>query len=543
MQKWITALVLFTALSLSAEEPEPVLVKGLRLAGSHEEMKDESSGVHIHDLTVPGNPEDLEKKLATVALGKPVSEELLQEIKHTIIQYFRDQGHPVVSVTIPEQEITHGVIEVIVHEARVGKVVCKGNRWFSSDLLQSYLDINPGEVITNDTLLTDVTWMNRNPFRKTDLYLTPGEESGTTDIELITRDRFPVRFFLGGDNTGNDSTGNERWYTGFNWGNAFWCDQQLTFQYTTSSDFHRFQAYTLNYSAPLPWRHILLLFGGYGRVHPHLKAGDTDFSILKSEGHSAQASGRYEIPLGTLYNSSLKEVLLGFDFKNTNNNLEFIGDETIPIITKTVNIGQFVAGFNWGKETTHHKFSAALETYFSPGKMLPHQSHEDFENLRPGAKTRYVYGLLTVGDVYRFPINFSISALLRLQLSSTALLPSEQFPIGGYNTVRGYDERIVNADNALVTNFEIRTFPFHLFKKIGDELYVIGFVDYGLGHNHKPVLGVGKKTEYLLGAGPGLRYLINPYLTFRLDWGFQLHKTSFDDPEMSKVHFGLMASY
>lgn len=540
--KKLTALFLLTALSLFSDETASSEVKGVLLVPKEEEKGEQVSGVTIRNLKIPGGAKGLEEKLAKLSLGKPITPELLAEIKHTIILYFRNHGRPVVSVTIPEQEITDGIIEVVVVEAKVGKIICKGNRWFNNNLLQSYIDIDPGSVITNDTLLTDVTWMNRNPFRKTDLLLSPGEEEGTTNIELVTKDRFPLRVYAGGDNTGNDATGNARWFAGFNWGNAFWCDHILNYQYTTSSDFHDFQAHTINYTAPLSWHNVLILFGGYSTVHPNLKSHHESLGVFKSHGHSAQASLRYEIPIGKLYHSALKEFLVGFDFKNTNNNLEFVGDDTIPIITKTVNITQLVAGFNFGKQTTHHKFSVALEAFGSPGKIIPHQSNSDFENLRPGAKTRYVYGQATLGDVYRLPTNFSISLLLRGQISSQNLLPSEQFGIGGYNTVRGYNEREVNVDNAFVGNFEVRSFAFHLFKKWEDELYFIGFLDYGIGRNHKP-LPEDKKPEFLLGVGPGIRYMINPYLSVRVDWGFKLHKTNFDDPGLSKVNFGFIASY
>ncbi len=560
MKNWtFAALIVLSPLSAFAEEEtfvqekSALTVKGLLLVPKQAEKLDlsETQGVQIRDLEIPGSAKVLAKLLSSHAIGKPLTPELLREIKQVIIRYYRAQNHPVVTVLIPEQDISDGVIEVIIIEGRLGKIVCKGNRWFSDKLIQNFLDIDPGEIITDDTLLTDVTWMNRNPFRRTDILFTPGEEFGTTDVELVTRDRFPLRFYTGGDDTGNEATGNERWFAGFQWGNAFFCDHLLNYQYTTSSDFHDFQAHTVNYNAPLPWRHILILFGGYGMVHPDLRSRDNDLGDFKSHGHSAQASLRYQMPIGKLYRSTLKEFVVGFDFKNTNNNLEFIGgsgepvssDNAIPIITKSVNITQLVGGFNWGKETGHHRFSFSSELFWSPGKILPHQSNEDFENLRPGAKNHYVYGKATLGDVYTFPVDCSVSVLLRGQLASQNLLPSEQYGLGGFNTVRGYNEREVNVDNAFIFNFEIRSFPFHLFKKsVGDELVILGFVDYATGSNHKTIPDE-KEFTFLLGAGPGLRYTINPYLSLRVDWGFKLHKTHFDDPKLSKVHFGFILSY
>src|SRR5260221_14533544 len=109
--------------------------------------------------------------------------------------------------------------------------------------------------------------MNRNHFRRTNVLFSPGMCENTSDIPLITKDRFAWRFYTGGDNTGNNFTGNARWFGGFNWGNVFGMDHTFTYQYTTSSDFHQFQAHTLNYLIPIPpWHHTVTLFGGVSFV-------------------------------------------------------------------------------------------------------------------------------------------------------------------------------------------------------------------------------------------------------------------------------------
>ncbi len=47
----------------------------------------------------------------------------------------------------------------------------------------------------------------------------------------------------------------------------------------------------------------------------------------------------------------------------------------------------------------------------------------------------------------------------------------------------------------------------------------------------------------MLGVGPGLRYVINPYLSLRFDYGFQLLTTGFGTGEHSRGHVGLVISY
>src|SRR5260370_37782724 len=103
-------------------------------------------------------------------------------------------------------------------------------------------------------MLADLNWLNSNPFREVSLLYTPGKSAGTTDVILQTKDRFPLRVYAGYEDSGNPPLGRERWLAGFNWGNAFWADHQLSYQFTTSSDVASMRAYSLTYTAPLPSR-------------------------------------------------------------------------------------------------------------------------------------------------------------------------------------------------------------------------------------------------------------------------------------------------
>lgn len=107
-------------------------------------------------------------------------------------------------------------------------------------------------------------------------------------------------------------------------------------------------------------------------------------------------------------------------------------------------------------------------------------------------------------------------------------MPTEQYGLGGYNTVRGYDERVANGDNAWVTNVELRTPPGSIFKIFGnqeveDRIQFLAFWDYGwVGFNNA---APGQVATYLMGVGPGLRYNIDRFVSVQFDWGFQLKQT------------------
>lgn len=504
---------------------------------SHGGIKD-VSGFQAEDMEVPGGEKKLNQKLGVQFFGMPVTSDMMMELKRALILYYREEGFPIVAVEIPKQTVRSGVVQVVVVDGKLGKVKVLGNKYFSTRMLKGYIQQEPGQPINLDGLMNDVAWINRNPFRHADVFFTPGKNEGTTDIELMVKDKFPLRGYAGGDNTGFGPTGNARWFAGFNWGNFFWLDHTLTYQFTMSTDYRRFWAHNFNYNAPLSWRHVLIVFGGYSHIHPHIK----DF---RSTGHNGQASLRYEIPLKPLYKSFTHDVTFGFDFKNMNNVLDFVANPgTLRVATHEVNLTQLYAGYNLAKNWETNRMIFYAEGFWSPGKWIGDQKNSNFAQLHPGAKNHWVYGRLSLSDTWTLPLDFVLWGEFRGQISNENLVPSEQFGLGGYNTVRGYEERIVNFDDAIVTNVEFRLPSFRLLrflKKHPDALTFLGFFDYGTGRNAFAE-SYEQQWQHLIGVGPGLRYKIADYLSVRVDWGFKFHTVQFTHLG-SKVHVGVMASY
>lgn len=509
---------------------DEVPIRGIVLVTSEETLKiaDTShlEGVVNLDVPLPESKKESSEKfleeLRKKYLGHPLTLEETVKIKRAIIRYYRRQHHPAVAVRIPEQDTSNGVVAFIIVEAKVGAISFEGQWWVSQEHLEKYVDIQSGDFIAEDVLLNNVAWLNRNPFRRTIVTFAPGSEEGTSDLKFVTEDRFPVRFFAGGDNAGTRFTGYTRLYGGLTWGNAFGIDDVLHYQYTIHPNLNKFQSHYGSYTSFLPWKHILSVFGSY--------------ETTQRDGKFVQGSFRYTIPFLPLYGPSKAEGTVGADYKNINTNVFFV--ESHPIYAHLANIFQVLINYSWEWTWEKNELEVALEGFFSPGKVMANQGKKAYHALRPHAKSLYTYGILTAGDVYQLPKNFSLSALLRLQASFDPLLPSEQFGLGGYNTVRGYREREYNADEALCANFEIRSPSFGFFKKCKDEIIFLGFIDYGLGYNLQSSKG-NRSSGHLLGAGPGIRYQIDTHFSARVDWGFRLLKFRGEDRGGNVVHIGV----
>ena len=471
-------------------------------------------------------------------LGQPVTMKSLAELTRSIVSYFREHDRPVVNVFVPEQSITSGYVQIVVLVSKVEKVEAAGAKWFSNDRLRAEVELRPGDEISSRELTSDLNWINRNPFLQSNILMAPGAAPGTTDLMLRTQDRFPLRVYAGYENTGNQFTGDERILTGFNYGNLFGVGQQLSYQFTTGEDVNKFTAHSGTYVIPLPWKHQLTFFGSYANSAANLGPG------LDSDGVNWQVSGRYEIPLPG-DDKFTESVTAGFDFKRSNNDLIFNVASVSNVFT---DVDQFVLSYQASYLDDYGSTSFSGTGFYSPGGISNNNDDADYQATRGGSRSNYAYGQLSLNRVTRLPYDFTWSVRGLVQESNANLLPSEQLGLGGYDTVRGYDEREVNGDNGFLISTEIATPPVSLCElfglpKVKDQLQFFGFVDYGGTSLHNVTPADVNPNTNLLGIGPGFRYAINPYLTARFDYGFQMIDTGFDGRHNSRADFGLVVSY
>lgn len=476
------------------------------------------------------------KKVVDGYFGKPVTLLILNTIVRDIVLYYRQQDRPVVDVIVPEQDITSGVIQLVVIEATLGQIRVEGNEWTSSEALTDDVRIKPGETFNEEILRSDLRWINSNPFRDVNFIYTPGQSPGTADLVLQTKDRFPVRVFGGYEDSGNDLTDDSRYLMGLNWGDAFLLGHQLNYQYTTNPDGKKLTAHTGSYIIPLPWRHVLTFFGGYAESTADVVA---PFTL---NGISWQVSSRYAVPLPDIATYQ-HEVQFGFDFKQSNNNLEFGGTTVNNTPTE---ICQWVIGYDGSLKDSWGATSAGVDLFVSPGGWTSKNRTADFQLYQAFATDEYVYGLVNFDRVTRLPWDFTFGTRMLYQFTNANLLGSEQFGIGGYQTVRGYDEREANGAQGYLVSLELRTPPVSFgqmfdVQGLDDQLQFLFFWDYGVTGNR--TLLPGEDPNILAsGIGPGVRYVVNPYLSFRFDYGFQLYQ-AVAGRHGSRGHIGVVLAY
>jgi hemolysin activation/secretion protein len=461
-------------------------------------------------------------------LGTEISKETLRDLKQMIYCLLERDGEFGLPIRFPEQDISNGVIHLQIDPSIVRSVKVQGNCWENSRYYERQFSLLPGDPLETAPLLNRIAWFNRSPFQQAEVILTPTGQNREVDVEFLVKDRFALRPFAGADNTGTDLTSQVRLFAGVNWGKAFGRSDLLTYQYTTAPNPHEFYAHTASYLVFLPWRHELTVYGGFSAIHP-------DIPHFSHEGISVQASLRYAIPIGPLYRPTKQAFTWGLDYKNMNSNVFFIEvSPAIPVVAQQANVSQIYLAYAW-----ENRILFKAEVLVSPWRWLPHQSDARYDMLRPHSQPQYIYGRLALSDLYGNWDKGSFSWLLRAQGASGPLLPSEQFSLGGYDTVRGYKERDFLADNAICINLEARAPRLTPLRK--GELIFLGFTDFGAGYNFQSEQSSQTK-QFLWSAGLGVRYNWASYLQIRADYGFQLHHI-FGQNTLGRFNLGGSISY
>jgi len=469
------------------------------------------------------------ESLAHGFLSRPLTKGALAKLVQGLVLLSRQENHPVVEVYAPPQDISSGVVQIVVLVARVGQVKVEGNKWFSTEDLARQVRIKPGDEITGDSLVEDLDWLNQNPFRQVDLVYARGQGPGQTDVILRVADEPPERVYAGYDDTGNEATGLGRVYTGFNLGDLWGDDNQLNYQYTRSTDWKLLQAHSASYSVPLPNRDTVSVFGSWAR------ADSITGGIFDLQGINWQVGTRYNIPLPSLPGDT-QTLSFGADYKWSNNNLGFGGTQ---IFTSPANIAQGVLSYSGSVKDAQGTTSGSLTGYYSPGGIGGLNHDHDFVVQRAGAKADYGYLTATLGRVQELPQDFTLGLTVTGQVASARLLSSEEFGLGGADSVRGYDERIANGDNGISGQLELRTPSRQLSAQLQDRTQALVFVDAGRDWQKDPMQGDVNTT--LASAGPGIRVQLGSHGSLKADYGWELDRLK--GTHTGRIHLSAVVSF
>lgn len=457
-------------------------------------------------------------RLMTPFFGKPTSINTLNKIAATITDFYRQKGMPFVYISIPPQSLIHGTVQVVVTEYKLDKITVTGNKWFSEREIMSEVDLNPGMSLSLTGIRDDIRRLNQNPFRTINAIFSPGTAQGYTDVTLQASDRLPVRAYGTYDTYGIPLMGRQEWALGGSWGNVAGLGHIAGYQFTHSvADLY--SSHAISYSIPLPWRDSLEIFGTYAWEHTK---SSLNGEPLNEMGHSGQASIRYVHPFETIvFNTDthlVHELRVGYDFKTTNNNIEFGG---FSVYNGTAEVNQFPIVYHGILTDRFGHTTFDNQLIWSPGGLTGNDSHHAFSQFIPNANNQYVFDNLAINRTTWLPKDFTWNLQIVGQIASTNLMYSNQFGLGGSRLLRGYFTDSAIGSNGIAVTNQINSPVFHV--KQGWDAEQIGvFFDYGhVQQTHKLQNGISETD--LSSIGLDLHAQLKQYISVGFNVGWRLH--------------------
>lgn len=468
----------------------------------------------------------------------PITERGIQDLLDAVVAYYSKHDRPFVNVSVPAQNVSDGVLQLLVVEGVLSEVSTTGNQWFDDDYYRRNMNLQLGDVIRLSELEAGLEWLaHSNPVHAATMVAQPGEGFGSTAIELQVRERKPLRLYAGANNQGTATTGKQRLVFGANWGRAFGRNHQMSAQLSASPDFHRSLGLSGNYRIPLAqWRHVFELSAAWSRINADMP------EPFNSEGESWQVLTHYQIPLRRFARLQHK-LNLGFDFKRSDNNLEFGG---LPVTDNLTDVMQLSLGWQGAVNDSLGRTSVATNLVYAPGDLSTKNDDDAFQGSRWGASSDYLYGRIDLQRYTRLPAKFAWQASATWQQSDGNLLGSEQLGLVGSAGVRGYRESDLYADEGILIRNQLMLPPLSLMQpgwhkeQTPDYLQLHLFYDYGRGNSVDPLPDELRHLS-ISSVGIGASYQLSQSLSASFEYGWQ--QKGIVSGRSSHAHFSVMMSY
>lgn len=462
----------------------------------------------------------------------------IQQAMERLEQAYRDRGYTMVTVVLPEQELTNGEVRLQIIEPRVKEVKIDGNKHFdSANIIASLPTLKTGESPRVDSISGNLRATNENPAKKIVLQFKAHDNPEDLHAILQVKDQKPWRFTLSGDNTGSDATGSYRTGLGFQHFNLFNLDHVVALQYTTSPD-HVEKVNIVSGSYRLPLYKLgdtLDFFGAYSDVNSGTsKISGTDLTV---SGKGIVSGFRYNLNLPRSGDYEQK-LIGGMDYRLYDNSAIMLGTELAKdVVAHPLSL---TYGGVWTTEPL--VVDGALGMLYN----IPWGGQgggSDFAAARAGATANYLIMRYGLNFMARPGADWLIRVATAGQYTPDRLIPGEQFGYGGSTVLRGYQEREESWDAGFSGSFEIYSPNIAEFLKIPETQFrVVGFFDGGAGYNLRPQPG-DLADNSLKSTGAGFRLGIGETFSFSLDWGHAFDNSAQTRRGANAIHFKGQLSY
>ena len=440
--------------------------------------------------------------------GKQATKEQLTAAANAITQLYISNGYVTSQALFTPNNIVDGVAKIQVLEGKIERIDILGVTSLNPDYVRSRTQLGVGTPLNANNLEDQLRLLRADPmFTSVDASLKAGSQDGFSILTITVVEANQLTGSVSFDNFSPPAVGSERIGAGLSYRNLFGMGDVFTTNYygTTTGGSNQ---YDFGFSIPVnPMNGTVSL-----RFAPsNYRITQSPFDAFNIRGNNEVYAATYRQPL---IRNPREELALSLGYEYQRGQTFLFNDLAVPFgIGAEADGTSRTSVFKFGQDYTSRDTEGvwSLRSQFSLGTGLFGTTF---------VTTPSSAFLSWLGQIQRVQVLGSDTILigsLDTQLSADPLLPSQQFVIGGGQSVRGFRQNVRSGDNGIRLSLESR-FVVARNEEGRTILQLAPFADLGTVWNNSKNLNVLSNQNFLAGGGLGILFEPIKRLNLRLDY-------------------------
>ncbi|MGV2826885.1 ShlB/FhaC/HecB family hemolysin secretion/activation protein [Myxosarcina sp. GI1(2024)] len=483
---------------------------------------DSTTTFAVEQFQIEGNTaieeEELQAELAAYR-ARPITFADLLEIESRLTRLYQDRGYINSGVVIPTQDVNDGVIVVRVIEGTIEEIEINVDGRLSEDYIRSRLRRGTKAPLNINELQEALQLLQLNPLIESlnaELAVGSSRERWILAVDVNQANAFRPSLFI--NNSRPPSVGSFQRGVDITHNNFAGEGDRFSFIYKNTDGSNDFDT---NYVIPFNSLDGTISLR-YRYVESDIIEEPFDELDIESETDEYEVVLRQPI-IVTADARSTQELAVGVEFSRQANSTT-LEDEPFPLSPGAGEMGDDIGETkisalrffqDWTQRTRSQVLAARSQ--FSVGVDL-----FDATINQNAPDSSFVSWRGQIQWLRQLNSRSNINLLLRsdIQLTTSDLVPLEQFSLGGIDSVRGYRQDALLGNNGVFVSAELRV-PIYRWSNGFNSLSIIPFADFGTVWGDSED-NFNRDEDTLVSLGVGLQLALNESLRARLDWGIPL---------------------
>ncbi|MEP0851893.1 ShlB/FhaC/HecB family hemolysin secretion/activation protein [Funiculus sociatus GB1-A4] len=468
--------------------------------------------------------EELAERVTAGLINKPLSLSRLLQIASDVANLYKERGYSTsgakVFIPLKTQRNRTGIVEIQVIEGELEeiKVIPVGSQRLNPNYVRSRLAVAGLKPLNVDRLQEGLQLLRLNPLiEQLSAQLSDGSAPGKSVLEVQVKEANSFSTPLSTNNGRSPSAGSFQRRVGLNEANLLGLGDGLSLGYTNTDGSNGWDA---SYTLPLNPRNGTLSFS-YSTTSSSVIEPPFNRLDINANSRTYEVTLRQPI-IQTIKQQTFQEFALGLTASRRESENSLLGIP-FPLSPGADDQGRTrISALRFSQEWTQQnsKEVIAVRSQFSLGlDAFGSTINEPIPGVEAIPDSRFFSWQGQAQWVRLLAPETLLLVRANAQLADRALVPSEQFAIGGFGSLRGYRQDTLLTDNGIFASTEVQLPILYAFSGQG-VLQLIPFVDYGIAWNSSGAEAPNPNT--LAAVGLGLQWRQGNRFTARLDWGIPL---------------------